>query len=105
VNPLTYWDLAVGVGLFFAYVVWALCKRTKPDLPTGINIFAATAGVAGAVRLVGYSFTEAYKKLSETPLSNGMWSMSSDDIAFLVVGGLALGWVSCQQIWLAFADL
>jgi len=108
VNPLTYWGLAGGVLMFAIYVVWVLCKKKEPDLPTGINIFAATAGLAGSFRLVGFSFTEAYKKLADAgpaPSNGVVWSMSGDDIAFLIVGGLALGWVSCQAIWQGFTDL
>lgn len=110
-NPssLTFWGLAVGLVVCLLYIGTALCRKKKPELSQAANLVFSAIGAVGAVRLIGFVFTgnfSAMVKMAATAASvDLMWNISDEDAAFLVIGGIALAWVSIQAIWQAFAEV
>lgn len=104
-NGFTYWGLGIAVLVTVIYITIALYKKTKPDLPTAITILISTASVLGAVRLAGFAFTDQFKRVIQAQDSNSWWSLGPEDAVFLVIGGLALGWVSLQEVCRGFREL
>lgn len=87
------------------YVVVAACKRKKPDLGTAVNLLFTTVGATGAVRLLGFVFTDQFAAMARTVPSASVWGLSAEDAVFIMAGALALGWISCSAIWQGFAKL
>ena len=88
-----------------AYVGCALRKKKKPDLAAATNIAISAVGATGAVRLIGSVFTGDFMRVVAASNNGSWWSLSAEDAIFVFVGGLALGWVSCQAIWQGFAEI
>ena len=86
------------------YLLSAACLKKKPDLGAAINIVISTVGAVGAARLIGFIFTDQFRIIIAMG-SASMWSLSAEDAVFLFVGGLALGWVSCQEVLRNFRAL
>lgn len=103
-NLLAYWGLAVAVVMAGAYILSALCLKKKPDLTAAVSILISATGASGAVRLIGFAFTDQFKEVV-AGASGTVWGLTAEDSVFLVVGGLSLGWVCCQEILLRFRGL
>jgi hypothetical protein len=78
----------VSALLGAALYLWCAARaRARPELRTAVNCILAGAGVAVACQLVwvGGMARESLGIISD------MW-------LYLVIGGLAVGWVSCETI-------
>lgn len=105
-NQLFVYGLCLAVVLLLAYLACAAKAKKRPDLRSAIEILVSAVSIAGAVRLSGFVFTSDFKKVTKMLAENeSWWSLSPEDGLFLFIGGLALAWVSCQQIWEGFAKL
>ena len=104
-NPLFYFGLALGLLLVIVYLVTAAKKQKKPELGDAVGIAAGAVSIMGAVRLIGFVFTDQFVKIASSPSSDKWWSLSVADALFLVIGGLALAWVSGQAIYINFAKV
>lgn len=103
-NKLTYWSLAAALVMVLAYVAFAIRRGAKPELVSATHIAVATVGLGGAARLIGFVFFGDFTKAADAS-DHGWWSLAHEDAIFLVVGGLALAWASCQQIVAGFIEL
>ena len=90
--------------MVIAYLCTAARRRAKPDLTAATHIAVATVGTGGAVRLVGFVFFGDFVETARLS-DHGWWSLAPEDAIFLIIGGIALAWASCQQIVAAFAGL
>ena len=105
-NGLSYLGILLGLATVLVYLGCAAHKKRKAELSTAISIFVAAASLIGAVRLMGFVlFDDLTRVIKAAGESNSLWSISSEDAIFLVIGGLALGWVSIQTVWEGFAKL
>jgi hypothetical protein len=68
-------------------------------------VFIGAASMSGALRLIGFVLTGPFSKLVSQRPDNSWWTLSSEDAVFIVIGGLALGWVSVQTIWDTFGKI
>jgi hypothetical protein len=102
--------LLVALGLISAvfsvisYACYAVRIKKKPDLATGLHIALAAAAIPAAVRLIGFPFTSDFHKLTAAA-DTSWWSVSGEDGLFIVLGGIAIAWVSVQIIWDGFEKL
>jgi hypothetical protein len=101
-NPLQLVGLVLALAAVVAYVVTAAYKQKKPELVGGIVVFIGAVGIPGAVRLIGFVFTDQFTNVAALSHSSSWWSLSLEDAVFLVIGGIALAWVSVQTIWESF---
>lgn len=97
--------VVVAILTVSSYVATAAWKGRRPDLNDGIIVFLAAVSVPGAVRLVGFALTEQFARILAATSADVLWSLSSEDAVFVVIGGITLGWVSVQTIWENFAKL
>ncbi len=104
-NPLLLTGLVIALVAVGAYVATAAVKKKKPELVDGIVVFVGAVSIAGAVRLIGFVFTEQFTKIASMSHSSSWWSLSLEDAVFLVIGGIALAWVSVQTIWDSFTKV
>lgn len=104
-NILLLAGIVFAILLVLAYVATAAKKDKKPELVDGIVVFVGAVSVLGAVRLAGFVIAGDFAKIASTNHSANIWALSSEDAVFIVIGGLALGWVSIQTIMESFAKL
>lgn len=104
-NTLLLIGLVLATVCVFAYVIVAAKKGKKPELVDGIIVFVGAVSVVGAVRLAGFVFTGEFSKVATINHGESLWGLSSEDAVFLVIGGLALAWVSIQTILESFAKI
>lgn len=104
-NPLSWWGLCAAVGVFSVYIIAALRWRGSADLATAINLLFSTAGAVGALRLIVFPFTDHFKTAVKAVADTSIWALSGEDGVFMVVGGLALLWITCHQVWKAIRSL
>jgi hypothetical protein len=105
VNFLLLAGLIIALLAVAVYVGVAAHKNKRPELVDGIVVFVGAVSVLGAIRLIGFVFTEQFAKIASKPHDGSLWSLSSEDAVFVVIGGIALAWVSVQTIWESFAKI
>lgn len=104
---VTYVGLLLSLIVAFAYVVCAFRGRSSPELGKAINTFICTASLVGALRLVvgaiilGFDLARAE---GASPVHSSPWEFSGEDVPVLVIGGIALGWVSLGQLCTTFRE-
>jgi hypothetical protein len=81
-----------------AYVFLAIRNKKLPELADGIQIFVGVVGLFGAFRLTGFAFSGQFSLLVKQSPKNTVFSFSEDDVTLIVVGGIAVAWVSIQTI-------
>ena len=104
-NKLTYWGLAFGGLVVVGYLCVAWRAKRAADLATAVNILISTVGAAGALRLIIFAFSDQFAETVAASPHGAVWSLAAEDAVFLVVGGIALGWASCQAVWRGFREL
>jgi hypothetical protein len=92
--------LAVGI-----YVAFAVKHGKPPELPAAIIVFIGVFSLLGAARLVGFALTDQLDDIASKINENALWKLSPEDSALLVIGGIALAWVSIQAILESFTKL
>lgn len=107
-NRLTYWGLVLAALALAAYLAMAMYRKKQANLASAVNIIVAVVSAIGAVRLVGFVFSDHFEEavIAAAKASNGsVWSLSPDDVIFLFIGGVALAWVSWEALATAFKDV
>jgi hypothetical protein len=92
--------LSVGI-----YVVIAAWNEKSPELPAAIVIFIATFSLLGATRLVGLALTDQLEKMASRSEDDALSNLSPEDAVLLVIGGIALAWVSVQAMTESFVGI
>jgi hypothetical protein len=92
----------LSVGIYVAIAAW---NEKSPELPAAIVIFIATFSLLGAARLVGLALTDQLEKIASRPEDDALSNLSPEDAALLVIGGIALAWVSVQAMMESFAGI
>jgi hypothetical protein len=92
--------LAVGI-----YVAFAVKHGKPPELSSAIIVFIGAFSLIGAARLMGFALTDQLEKITSKFNDNALWQLSPEDSALLVIGGIALAWVSIQAIVESFTKL
>jgi hypothetical protein len=104
-NRLLLTGLVVAILAVVVYVIAGVRNRKKPELADGIVVFIGAVSVFGAIRLIGCALTGQFAKIAPAQHDSGWWILSSEDAVFVVIGGIALAWVSIQTIWESFAKI
>lgn len=104
-NLLLLAGLVIAILAVAVYVGMAAKKNKRPELVDGIVVFIGAVSVLGAIRLIGFVVTGQFAKIASTHQNDSLWSLSSEDAVFVVIGGIALAWVSIQTIWESFAKV
>lgn len=104
-SELTLWGLVFGLVMVGAYLSRAFHLKKKADLTEGAGIYISAVGLAAAIRLIGFALSGSFNRLVKTTHEENWWSASSEDVAFIVLGGVALAWVSVDVIWKSFQKL
>jgi hypothetical protein len=105
VNLLLLTGLVIALLTVVVYVATAAKKSKRPELVDGIIVFIGAVSVLGAIRLIGFVVTGHFTKIASMQHDDGLWSLSPEDAVFVVIGGVALAWVSVQTIWESFAKI
>ena len=91
--------LLLAVLVVAVYVVVATQRRRTPELASAINVLLGVFGLQAAIRLFGFALSDQLDKFAAARSGeNKMWRLSSEDAGLLVIGGIALAWVSVQTI-------
>lgn len=104
-SQLTLGGLVFGLLMFGAYICRALHLKKKPDLTEGGGVFISSIALASAVRLIGFALTGEFNKLVKLSHDDGWWAANSEDVAFIVLGGAALAFISCDAMVKSFKKL
>ncbi|HKI03090.1 MAG TPA: hypothetical protein VKK31_14030 [Thermoanaerobaculia bacterium] len=104
-NLLLLAGLVIALLAVIVYVSVAAQKNKRPELVDGIVVFVGAVSVLGAIRLIGFVFTGQFAQVTSAPHNGSLWSLSSEDAVFVVIGGIALAWVSVQTIWESFTKV
>ena len=103
---LVYIGLALALTALFAYLGTAYSKKKKqPSIDGAIEIIISAVGVTGALKLLGFIFTDNFVKLTSSTTPKALFTLSSEDWLFFVLGAIALAWVSIQSIYRRFAEV
>jgi hypothetical protein len=95
-------SLVLALCIILCYVVTATYKKKRPELNDAVIILLGTGGAVSAVRIIGFVLTGQFSRIIVTTSDPGIWSLVPDDAALIVIGGLALAWVSAQTIFESF---
>lgn len=104
-SRLTLAGLLFGVLGVVGYVCFAYRCRAKPDLARATNIFISFVSLAATVRLLGFALSGEFADSLKAQPQGNSWSVSADDTLFIVLGSLALAWVSVQTVWAYYDEL
>lgn len=104
-NQLLVAGLVGALLTFVSYLVIAVRRKKQPQLVDAIIIFLGCSGLPGAARLIGFPFTDQFTTLTTVNNHSSLWALSSEDSAFLIIGGIALGWVCVQTVIESFSKL
>jgi len=105
VSQLTFGGLIFGLAMFVAYICRAFHLKKRPDLTEGGSVFIGSIALASAVRLIGFALTGEFNKLVKLSHDDGWWAANSEDVAFIVLGGAALAFISCDAVIKSFKKL
>jgi hypothetical protein len=94
--------LMLALCIVAIYLGTATYRKKRPELTDAVIIFIGTGGAVSAVRIIGFVLTGQFSHIIGTPSNLGIWALVPDDATLIVVGGLALGWVSIQTILESF---
>jgi Ca2+/Na+ antiporter len=97
--------LLLAVLSVVVYVVVALRHGKSPDLPSAITVFIAIFSLIAAARLVGIALTDQLETIASKTSEDTPWKLSPEDAAFMVIGGIAIAWVSIQAIVESFIKI
>ncbi|MGB4069421.1 MAG: hypothetical protein WBK08_15450 [Nitrospira sp.] len=104
-NQLLVFGLVGALLVFFIYLGFAASQKKQPQLVDGIIVFLGCSGLPGAARLIGFPFTDQFTTLTRVDNHGSLWALSAEDSAFLIIGGIALGWVCVQTVIESFSKL
>jgi thiol:disulfide interchange protein len=104
-NRLLLVGLIMAIFAVLVYIVTAAKNSRKPELVDAIVIFVGTVSLLGAVRLMGFVFTGQFAAVTKATHSENLWSLSSEDSVLVIIGGVALAWVSVQTVIESFAKI
>jgi len=104
-NLLSLVGLIVATFVVGMYVAVAVRNQKKPELGEGLKVFVGAVSVFGAIRLFGCALTGQFSRLASSNAGDTLWSLSSEDAVFVVIGAIALAWVSIQAVWEGFASV
>jgi hypothetical protein len=105
VSPFIFLGLISGLILVVIYLLLARRNAEKPELADAINIIFGTMGFFGSIRLMGFVFSGEFVNFLKAPHADTVWSLTDEDATLLVIGGLALAWVSIQTIIDSFSKI
>ena len=97
--------LLIAVLAVLIYLTVAVRNGKTPDLPSGIIVFIGVSSVLGAARLICLALVGQSGKMTSEFNRDALWRLSSEDAALMVIGGIALGWVSVQAILESFSKV
>ena len=89
---MTVWQVGLIVGAIVCamYVLRARSNGHEPALQSGVNVFLASGAAVAAVRLIYVAWTA-----TDTDFE----PFGSDDRVYVVLGGVALFWVSAAEVF------
>jgi MFS family permease len=102
VNRFFLIGLGLGLAMALAYACLSHYNGEPPSLPRALNVLISTVGATGAIRLAGFVFTDQFVATVHASNHDTWWGVSLEDALFILAGGLALFWVSWQEVWNAF---
>lgn len=104
-NRLLLAGLGLAICAVFIYIVTAARNGKKPELVDAIVVFIGAVSVFGAIRLIGFVFTDQFGAIVQTNHAHSLWSLGAEDAVLVVIGGIALVWVSAQTMIESFAKV
>jgi len=99
VNQLTFWGLIGGLVAVAAYVCVAVKHAQKAQLNDAALIFISAFAITGAIRLLAFALSGTFNALLKKSTEENWSSAAPEDAAFIVLGGLALAWVSFEGMY------
>jgi hypothetical protein len=104
-SPFTLAGLVLAGFSVCAYVVLAWQRGKRPELNDVVVVFLGAGGVVSAIRIIGAVITGHFSKSPIAPANDSVWTLVPDDAAQIVLGGVALAWVSLQTILQIFITI
>lgn len=104
-SRLFIFGLALALIAVGTYVVIAIKNKKKPELADAVVVCIGIVSIIGAVRLTGFVFTKQFEVMAKASSHQGMFSLSTDDALLVMIGGIALIWVSVQTVWQSFSKV
>lgn len=98
-NPVVFWSIISGLILIAIYTALGIFnKKSMPLLEDIIQVFLGAVGLFGAIRLMGLVLSGQFSILVRQTTKNSILSFSEEDVVLIMIGGLAVAWVSLQTI-------
>jgi hypothetical protein len=99
VSPVVFWSIISGLILILIYTILGIFnKKSMPSLEDIIQVFLGAVGFFGAIRLMGLVLSGQFSTLLKQTTKNSVLSFSEEDVVLIMIGGLAVAWVSLQTI-------
>jgi hypothetical protein len=97
-NVFVLTGLALATLSIIFYVLLGYYNKKVPILNDAVVIFLGVGGIVSAIRIIGAVFSGQFAELPITDGRHSVWSLVPDDAIQIVLGGVALAWVSAQTI-------
>lgn len=104
-NRLLVAGIVLAILAVISYVATAARNGKRPELVDAIVIFTGAVSVLGAIRLIGFVFTEQFETIVKNNHGHSLWSLGAEDAVLVIIGGIALAWVSAQTMIESFAKI
>lgn len=111
-NPILLTALIFAFFAFLAYILLALKNNKTADLSDGVQIFVGVTSFFGGIKLIMFGLSGEFARVVSIKIDHNppflilgyisfdpkVLTLSPDDTAFIVIGGIALMWISIQTI-------
>lgn len=104
-SPFTLAGLVLAGFSVCAYVTAAWHKGKRPELNDAVVVFLGAGGLVSAIRIIGAVVTGQFAKFPGRPANDSIWTLVPDDAVQIVLGGVALAWVSIQTMLQSFINI
>ncbi len=98
------WGLGFGLVCLVAHAALTLARKKVPALSNGLELLMAGCGLAGGLKILWLVFSGELSRFIEAKPLGTAPSLSSEDIIYFAVGGIALTWVSVATIIKGFSE-
>jgi hypothetical protein len=94
-----------GLVSVLGYLAMAAAAKRKPSLGDAVLVVIGAFSIPGALKMVCFVFTDQFHTLAHSNTEQSAFALGEEDVVFLIIGAMALLWVSVQTIIDAFSKL
>lgn len=93
-----FYSIILAIILIVGYIILGVRNKKSTTLEDIVQIFFGGLGVCTAIRLIGFVLSGQFSILVKQVKNDNIFSFSEEDAVYIVLGGIAIGWVSVQTM-------